>query len=304
MNKNSQQQELTFIEHLEELRRRLIICFIGVIVGTIIGFGIANSVLFFLTRPFKLSTISDSDSQVLKIQVQPDGTLKLANPSFSEAEKKSLKNTPYIVFEFESADSKSKEKVVVGDNLKQKFYYFSPIDPFLLRLKAALLVGIVISLPLWLWQIWLFIRPALTVKERRSILPVSISALVLFPVGAGFAYFFTRYALVFLARYTFPGLEPRLNVFKYLNFLLTMMLSLGLVFETPLILMLLARMGIVNSRLLSRFRRHIYVGIFVVSAMLTPPDPFTMIALSVPLIALFEASIWLIKPIERRRLVA
>jgi sec-independent protein translocase protein TatC len=209
-----------------------------------------------------------------------------------------------IVFEFDSDEEGIAKKIVVGENLDQQFYYFSPIDPFLLRLKAALLIGVLLALPILIWHIWQFVKPALSGKERKAFVPVVIAAMILFPIGATFAYYFARFALLFLGKYTFSGLEPRLNIFKYLNFLLTMMFSLGLVFETPLVIMLLARMGIVNSRMLSRLRGQIYVGIFVLSAFLTPPDVFTMMALSVPLVLLFEISIWLIKPIERRKSIA
>lgn len=301
MKKKEQSAELTFIEHLGELRRRIIICLLGVIVCVAIGFGFANTVLSFLTRPFRLH-IKPTENSAIKIIVQPDGTLKLANPLTHEAGKKDFTNARKIIFEFKTPAGKENQRLIVGEELKEQFYYFSPLDPFLLRLKAALIVGIMLAIPLILWQAWLFVRPALTAKEQRVVVPVALSALILFPIGAAFAYFFARYALLFLSRYTFPGLEPRIEIFKYLGFLLTMMLSLGIVFETPLIIMLLARLGIVNSRMLSKFRRHIYVGIFIVAAFLTPPDAFTMIALSIPLIVLFEASIWLIKPMEHRQL--
>ena len=303
MNTKRHEKELTFIEHLEELRLRIIYSVATIIVCTCIGFAFANPVLMFLTKPFKV-TFPKSEKNVLRIVAQPDGTLKIASPpstSSSGASATDLNNISRVIIEVPVNDSDEKREIIVGENYKNQFYYFGPIDPFILRLKAALLLGILLSLPLLVWQIWLFIKPALRPPERKALLPVTVSASLLFPIGAAFAYYFTRYALLFLGRYTFPGLEPRIDIFKYLNFLLTMMLALGIVFETPLVIMLLARMGIVNSRMLARFRSQIYVGIFVAAAFLTPPDVFTMLALGIPLILLFEVSILLIKPIERRR---
>lgn len=303
MNTKRHEKELTFIEHLEELRLRIIYGVIALVVCTCIGFAFANPVLMFLTKPFKV-TFPKSDKNVLRIVAQPDGSLKLATPlsdSTSGGDAPDLDNISRVIIEVPVNDTGDKREIVVGENFKNQFYYFGPIDPFILRLKAAMLLGILLSLPLLVWQIWMFIRPALQPPERKAILPVTISASLLFPIGAAFAYYFTRYALLFLGRYTFPGLEPRIDIFKYLNFLLTMMLALGIVFETPLVIMLLARVGIVNSRMLARFRSQIYVGIFVVAAFLTPPDAFTMLALGIPLVLLFEVSLLLIKPIERRR---
>ncbi len=303
MDEHTHERELTFIDHLEELRRRIIYSVAAIVLCTLIGFAFANPMLEFLTRPFKKNITPERYTDV-RILVEKDGSLRLAE---QPGEKKGTPNTALrkasrLILEFEGAEPGDQREIILGGDLKEQFYYFSPIDPFLLRMKAALLVGILLALPIILWQVWLFVKPALTGTERHAIIPVSLAALILFPVGAGFAWFFTRYALLFLSKYAFAGLEPRLNIFKYLNFLLTMMVALGLIFETPLVLMLLARIGIVNSHDLSRFRLQIYVGIFIVAAFLTPPDVFTMIALSIPLITLFEASIWLIKPIERKRL--
>ncbi len=298
MSTNRHERTLTFIEHLEELRQRLIICVVVVIVFTGVGFFFANPLLTFLIKPFKASVATD-DPRILRIVVQEDGTLRLHERQTTDTVEV-LRNPEQIVFQFEPGEGKSQEPITFGKNLNQQFYYFNPIDPFLLRLKAALIIGLLLSFPVLLWQGWLFFTPALEPKERRSVIPITVSALILFPIGAAFAYFFTRYALLFLSRYTFPGLEPRLNIFKYLNFLLTMMLALGIVFETPLILMLLARLGLVTTEKLRRFRGQIYVGIFVLAALLTPPDAFTMLALGVPLVLLFEISMFLIKPIERR----
>lgn len=295
-----QDAELTFIEHLEELRQRIIICLIVLILGTAIGFGFARNILSFLTRPFHQNLLEKEDSS-LRITVQPDGTLKIADSQIKNISEAKLKEISRIIFEFQRANGDTTRLFSIGEDQRSQFYYFSPLDPILLQFKAALILGILLSLPIWLWQLWRFVQPALTAAEHRIVRPVLLVAVVLFPVGAGFAYFFARYALIFFSRYTFPGLEPRIEIFKYLNFLLTMMISLGLIFEAPLIIMLLARFGIVNSRVLARLRRYIYVGILIVAAVLAPGDGFTMIILSIPLIFLFEISLWLIKPIERRQ---
>ena len=176
------------------------------------------------------------------------------------------------------------------------------MDPFLLWLKASLIVGIILAIPfIVLKELWGFIRPGLTKKERRAVKPVLLAAMVLFPLGVAFAYFMLRFALGFFTRYSFQGLEPRLGIMHYLGFALTMMLAAGLVFELPVAIVILTWMGVVKSAFLRKYRRHAIIILFLLAAFVTPPDVFTMFAIALPLLVLYEISIIFARLIEVKK---
>jgi sec-independent protein translocase protein TatC len=161
----------------------------------------------------------------------------------------------------------------------------------MLKLKAAFLLGLLISLPWTLRQIWLFTKPGLHVKERKYVSRIVASALFLFPLGAAFAWFTVPYALAFLETFAFAGLSAQLEVGKYLNMVLTMMIAMGTVFELPLVVLFLVKLGIITTAQLRKYRRQSIVVIFLVSAFFTPPDVFTMGIMALPLILLYEISL-------------
>jgi sec-independent protein translocase protein TatC len=291
----NEQPSLTFTEHLEELRRRLIICAVALLVCTAIGFLLARPVLSILIRP--LSRVSyKQNEKVLHLTVSEDGVLRTQEPLTAE----DIKQLSKLRIEFDFPELND-TKFVFGPDYRSHFYYFHPVDPFVLTIKAALMTGILLALPIWLWQVWLFVSPALTNKERRYIISLLGLALILFPVGAGFAYYSLKFALGFLNRYTIPGLEPRLDILKYISFALTMMIAAGCVFEVPLVILFLTRIGVISTKTLRKYRAAAIVLIFVLAAAFTPPDPLTMIAMAIPIILLYELSIWIARPLERKK---
>jgi sec-independent protein translocase protein TatC len=286
---------LTFIEHLEELRARLIVCVLALVIATVIGLVVARPALELLIAPLRRATVQTSE-RVLRITVDPDGNLRLAEP----ISEKDLHELSRFRMEFQFKGSPAK-KFLFGPDYRTNLYYFSPVDPIVLTLKAAFICGVIIAMPIILWQIWLFIKPALTESERRYARPLIAMALVLFPIGVAFSYYMLRFALGLFFRYAITGLEARINVFNYLSFTLTLMILFGLVFEFPLVILFLTRIGVVSTSFLRKYRGYAIVLIVVVAAIVTPPDVFTQIALSVPLIILYEISIWLSKPLERKK---
>ena len=168
----------------------------------------------------------------------------------------------------------------------------SPTESLSIPLKVASIVGIIAALPVVLWQAWGFIAPGLRRPERRFAGPFLASALLLFAVGATFAYLVMPVGLNFLAGFLGGNAEflPDLNA--YLSFFTLLIVVFGLTFELPIAVILLGLLGIVSSARLRAQRKAIWVGIILVSLVVTPGgDPFTPTALLVPLIALFEASI-------------
>ena len=177
----------------------------------------------------------------------------------------------------------------------------SPTEPLTIPLKVSAIAGLVIALPVILWQLWSFVSPGLRPAERRFALPFGISALVLFAVGACFAYFVMPIGLNFLAGFLGGNATflPDLNA--YLNFFTLLIVVFGVTFEMPIAVILLGLLGLVSSRWLSRRRKGIWVGIIFVALVVTPgADPFTPTALFVPLIILFEASILVLDKVFKR----
>jgi sec-independent protein translocase protein TatC len=294
-NAGNNSRSLTFTEHLEELRARLIICAIALVVGSIVGLFVARPVLGVLIAPLRQSIVGTPE-KLLRITIDSAGNLRLAEP----LREKDLEHLSRFRIEFEFQDNPA-QKFLFGPDYRTNLYYFSPVDPIVLTLKVAVICGIILSLPIILWQLWLFVRPALTPSERRYIRPLIIMAFMLFPIGVAFAYYMLRFALGLFFRYAIAGLEARINVFNYLNFTLTLMIASGFIFEFPLVILFLTRIGVISTDFLRKHRGHAIVVIVVVAALLTPPDVITQIALSVPLILLYEISIWLAKPLEKKR---
>jgi sec-independent protein translocase protein TatC len=171
-------------------------------------------------------------------------------------------------------------------------YVFSPTELFSIPLKVAIIGGLVLSLPVILWQVWTFISPGLRPAERRFAGPFVVSALVLFAAGGCLGYFLMPVWLNILI--TFIGGNatylPDLN--QYLSFLLTVVVAFGVTFELPVVIVLLGLLGIVSSRWLRRRRRVVWVVIIVGAELVTPgADPFSPLLLAVPLLGLFELSI-------------
>lgn len=183
------------------------------------------------------------------------------------------------------------------------FRIFEPAGGVLVVMQAALVTGVVISCPLWLWEIVRYISPGLYPHERRAALLLIPGAVILFAAGVGFCYLLAPVALAFLFRVNESlGVDSELALVAYLRFLLRLLLVFGLSFELPLVLMFLSYFGFVTSSQLLRSWRVAVVVIMIVAAVATPTtDPLTMFLMAVPLIGLYFASVGLARLVERRR---
>jgi sec-independent protein translocase protein TatC len=222
---------MTIVEHLEELRRRLLVAFAALGVGTAVGFAFVDRVLDFLIR---------------QLQV---------------------------------------ERVV----------FFAPAEALFIRIKVALLVGVFIGLPVILYQLWTFIAVGLTNVERRAIVGLLPPSIALFLLGASFGLFVIMpIGVRVLLSYATPTLQPMLAVGPALSFLMAFVLAFGFIFQLPIVVVFLARLGLVSPAALATGRRYAVVGICVLSALLTPgTDVVSMMLMAVPTYALYELSIWL-----------
>lgn len=173
--------------------------------------------------------------------------------------------------------------------------YTAPMDKFVAHLKVSFLAAVIVSSPLWLYQVWKFIAPGLYAKEKKYGVGFIFFGTILFAMGTAFVYFFV-FPMAFHFLMTFGGQtdQPMITIDAYLSFFITTTLVFGLAFEMPLILLILGLMGVIDNKFLSTKRRYAIVVLAVISAVITPPDALSMIMMLVPLCLLYELSIWLV----------
>ncbi len=173
--------------------------------------------------------------------------------------------------------------------------------PFFVPMKVTMMVAFVIALPYVLYQVWAFIAPGLYEHEKKLAAPIILSSFLLFLLGMAFAYFFVFPAVFeFVAAYTPSGVQMATDIDKYLSFVLTLFIVFGLSFETPVIEMVLVRLGVVSIEKLREFRPYFIVIAFVIAAIVTPPDVISQFMLAVPMILLYEFGIFMSRYITPR----
>ncbi len=291
-------RSLSFAEHLEELRGRLVISIIALVIATLVAIPFADEALIFLAGPLR-SLDAAAPRESIEVTVDASGVWHGEIPSSLAGRTLDPAEAPLILL-VEQASGEPFQ-VTYGRRAASRPHYFSLTDPIYLILKAAVLMGLILSTPIIGWQLWRFVAPGLTNRERTLAKPMLLLLAVGFPIGAAFAYWVLRFAVVVLTNFSFGEMVFLPDMTKYVRFALTMMLAFGLVFEMPGVLWLLARAGLVTAAWLARQRRIAIVSFFLVAAFLTPPDVFTQLAMGVPLIFLYELSIWLARLTERGR---
>jgi len=200
-------------------------------------------------------------------------------------------------------------KALGSDGLANKRLIFTALqETFLTYLKLSFFSALFFSFPIFLIQIWKFIAPGLYSNEKKAILPFMIATPVLFLLGAFLAYQFImplaiKFFLSFesLTSQTSMPIQLEAKVSEYLSLIMIFMIAFGLSFELPVLLILLATIGFIDSKYLSERRRYIIVIIFIVAAIITPPDPISQIGLAIPLMLLYEISILIIKYLEKNK---
>lgn len=179
--------------------------------------------------------------------------------------------------------------------------FTTPTEGLTVPLKVSAVVGLIIALPIVLWQIWNFVSPGLRPKERKFVGPFIASALLLFAGGAAFAYFVMPLGLNFLTNFLSGHAIYFPDINSYIGFFLIVVFIFGITFELPIVLVLLGLLGFVSSKKLKGWRKIAYVAIIAAALVITPgADPFTPTALAIPLIILYEVSIIVLQRIFRR----
>ncbi len=225
--------EMPFLDHLEELRWRLIKIVASVILLSVIAFSFSDYLLDILLYPSR-GLQDKMNIQVLKVQTM-----------------------------------------------------------FMIKLELSILSGAVVSLPYIFYQIWAFLAPGLLENERKYAIPVIFFATISFVIGAMFAYFvIIPLALEFFMNMAPASIQNNIALDFYIGFLLRLIIVFGIVFELPLVSLFLTKLGILTPEFLKKYRRYAIVIFFIVAAILTPPDPTTQVLLAIPLLLLYEITIW------------
>ena len=197
---------------------------------------------------------------------------------------------------------------VLENNLDRRLIFTALHEAFLTYLKVAFFSSLLISSPILLTQIWKFIAPGLYQNEKKAFLPYLISTPILFIVGALLVYylimplaikFFLGFETVASQNQIAIELEAKVN--EYLSLIMRLIFAFGLSFQLPVVLSLLARVGLIDSIYLKKRRKYVIVIMFAFAALLTPPDPITQIGLALPLLLLYEISILTVKLIEKKQ---
>jgi sec-independent protein translocase protein TatC len=228
------EKEMPFLDHLEELRWRLLKSIIAVFVMMVICFSFSDLLLSVLLAPGKQIN-PPVPLQVLKVQTM-----------------------------------------------------------FIIKLEIAFIGGLIISLPVIFYQFWQFLAPGLLHTERKLLPLVVFASVICFLGGAVFAYFIIiPYALQFFLSLAPIDIENKIAVDFYIGFLLRIVMVFGIVFELPMLSLILSKMGLLTPKFMRKYRKYAIVGAFILGALLTPPDPTTQVMLAFPIIILYEISIFI-----------
>jgi len=239
--------------------------------------------------PFIAYLVEDADAPEVR-QLQLDGATVILEPVRAPVFSRILRRAAGA-----AGKANSPDKLVV----------LSPLEVFFAYLKIALVAGLFLACPVWLYQAWAFIAPGLYAKEKRVVLPVVVSASALFMAGGLFAYYVMFPVMFdFLVNQMLPQtLAASFTVDNYIGLLLRLTVAFGVVFELPLVLAMLAAIGLVTHQGLAKMRRYAIIVAFIAGAFLTPADPVSQILMAGPLIIFYEIGIILARFVGRPRAV-
>ncbi|MFC1808603.1 twin-arginine translocase subunit TatC [Candidatus Omnitrophota bacterium] len=186
-------------------------------------------------------------------------------------------------------------------NVITEFYFFAPQAAFLVKIKLSFFSGIILTVPIIFYHTWMFITPGLIGKERRIVFPLSLIAAGLFFAGILFCYYIVLpIALEFLLGFGGEKLAPMMSIDTYIQFVTTLLAIFGVLFLLPIIVYLLSKLNILSTKTLASKRGYILIIIFIVAAIVTPPDIITQIAFALPMWILFEISVFIVSILDKK----
>jgi sec-independent protein translocase protein TatC len=232
-----------FMAHLEELRKRLVVCAIAIGIGFVISYIFSKQLFSFLILP--LTKVLPAESRLI---------------------------------------------------------FTSLPEMFIAYIKVALIAGIILAIPIIFYELWMFLVPALYQREKRYLIPFVLFSSILFVAGALFGYFIVfPYGFKFFISFATEDIQALPSVKQYFSFATRLLLAFGLVFEMPVVVFFMTKIGLITPDSMKKYRKFAILCAFILSAILTPPDVATQIMMALPLIVLYEVSIIISQGVYRKR---
>ena len=267
------------MDHLIELRQRLLVCVVAFALAFIVCFFFAADIQIFLIKPYQA-----------------------AAAVHAAAVAKGAHSNPFELL----AVTMGLHPVPAGGQSAVQLIATAPLEQLFTKMKIAGFGAIVLAFPVMAWQLYRFVAPGLYRNERGAFLPFLIAAPILFCLGAALVYFVMLPFVMWFSlsqQIAVDGITvaQTTKISEYLSLVTSLMLAFGLCFQLPVVTTLLGIAGLITSKLMSQGRRYAIVAVVVVAAVVTPPDPISQLMLAVPLCLLYEISIWCVRVIELRK---
>ena len=262
---------MTFWEHLEELRRRIIIIAITIAVFTLICLSFSRPIEKVIMFP-----LGTSMNTLIARAIDTAGGSEASILGFLSIAMRA------------GTTSVNAELMKVG-----------PLEGIMAFLKLGITAGILLALPIIIYQVWAFVFPALNREERRFAIPLFLIILTFFILGAAFAYFIVTPVVLQFSAQLFPDMPNRWDLQNYVSFITRLILGFGIAFELPIVMAFLSRIGVINARGFREKQSYALLGICVISALLTPADPWSMLLMAIPLFLLYQLGIFFAYLVEK-----
>jgi len=272
---------MAFLDHLEELRWRILKALAAVFVGAIFCFVFSDPIVKILTRPY--------EEAVFSLEAQRSSNAVQA-----------VENLVRKWFDLPNAELEPVQELTELPPAR-RLQALKPMTYFYISLQIAFIGGLILALPAVFYQVWRFIAPGLLSREKRLMIPIISLSVFCFSIGALIAYWIVLpLGLRFFLALEPPDMTSQWAVDEYIGFVLRLIMGFGIVFEMPVMTLFLAKIGLLTADRMRSIRRYAVVGIFLLGAIFTPPDPISQILMVLPLLVLYEISIWICKVSQRK----
>lgn len=302
-------RKMTLGEHLEELRHRLIISVVALVAGSLVFLATGSFPLRVALQPYHRTWTWLAQDWMAGIERKhQEGSLTRAEQAahawiFGQTDPGTGLRTGGMEAEILAGNVPDASLQTYGFKYSRRLAQLGPIEYIVAWMKVALIFGFMVASPIVFRQMWAFIAAGLYAHERRRIMSLLPYSVLLFLAGVAFSFLvMIPFAFYFLMPFSDSDLAaPNYTIREYFSFFFAVTLALGLVFQLPVLMIGMARFGLMSAASMAAKRKLFILGAFIAGALLTPPDPFTQILMAVPIIALFEAGLLFARRAERGR---